>query len=192
MPKMSNAFNISAYGDNQQYSIVVVSGTVTISGVELGENTAYKTFNNYGRAGIPAQTVTGTLLEKESECDLLIYALGTNGAISSSFMNSVASTLNNSKAKKIVLDLCMKTTYRDNLSKKSILKEFAKNINAIYISMYDVIPKDGNGYTDSNYFISDLLHPSYLGHRCIAETIARTINLSVTSKGLVNQVTNLW
>ena len=147
---------------------------------------SYPTFNNYGRAGIPVGTVTGDLLESESDCDLLIYALGTNGAVTTSDMDAIADTLNESSADKIVIDLCMKSNSYDNISKSSVLKCFADRINAKYIRMYDLIPKDSNGNTDSSYFISDGLHPSPLGHRCIAEELAKRLHLSVDSKGLVN------
>lgn len=191
-PALSDAINISAYPTAEQYTIEVLSGTVTISGVELGDDTSYPTFNNYGRAGIPMETVSGALLTAEADCDLLIYALGTNGTVTEEKVNAVKSVLADVDSEIIILDLCMKSNSFNNIAKSSLLKQLADDLGATYINMYELIPTDSNGYTDSSYFISDGLHPSELGHRCIAEAVSKFQKLSVQSKGLASVAFTEW
>jgi hypothetical protein len=189
--KMSDAIDISKYPAEQVYTFTLVSGSMTISGVELGYNTNYVLFNNYGRAGIGASSVSGELLAKECAADLVIYALGTN-AITQSDVDNVTEVLKGKNCYKVVLDLAMKSTKYDKTGMSFYLKQIADNIGALYVKISDYVPVDSNGIIDTSYLISDGLHPSELGHECIAEYIAKMLNLSVRSKGLVDSIFDKW
>ena len=189
--KMSESINISSYDENQIYELQLINGSMTISGIELGYDTSYTTFNNYGRAGIGANGVSGELLNKECDADLIIYALGTN-SIDQTTVTNVTNVLKNKNCVKVILDLGIKSTKYNKLAISNYLKQIADNVNGIYIKINDYIPKDSNGYIDPSYVITDGLHPSELGHKCIAEYIAKTIGLSVTSKGLTDYLFTEW
>lgn len=184
---LSNAIDISNYPADTVYKIILISGSAVVSGVEIGDNINYNTFNNYGRAGIGASTVLGKLLEQESDCDLLIYALGIN-QISDANVDSIIPVLKASKAKKIILDLCMKSTQRNDTSKNRILQRLADEVDGMYICMHNIIPQDNNNYNDSTYFSNDGVHPSELGHESIAEVVAKKLGLAANSKGIINLI----
>lgn len=189
---LSDPIDISSYDPGTVFKITRDSGTVTVSGVELGYDTDYPTFNNYGRAGIGIGVVTGTLLTQESDCDILIYALGVNSTVSTETLNQIKETIQAvNPSMIIVLSLCMKSEEKNNIDKIPLLKDFADSMGATFIDMYSIIPKTGTD-TDETFFNGDGVHPSALGHRCIADRLGKALHLSARSSGLTQKVFGMW
>ena len=159
---------------------------VTISGFFLSDNQDYFMFNNFGRAGLRPSHTRGALLELETDCDVLIYALGVNGGEveNETAYEEIADILKSCKAVKYVVDFCLFTPSRDNREKSCDIKALANEVGANYIRMYDEIPKDADGHTIADLLMPDGLHPNDAGHKYIAEVIAKKLGLSITSKAI--------
>lgn len=190
-PAMTEAIDISEYPAGTQFGIYVQSGTFSFTGWEVGMNEDWVTFNNYGRAGASIQMTEGTLLDKETDCDLLIYALGTNNSPSeiTTYLNQVKDTIKAKTCNKLVFCTCWKSSQLDRLQNIDALKSFAKYIGADFLAGYDVLPKDEETNVDPKYVLSSVLaqdgvHPNDIGHEILADALASKLELSCKSKDL--------
>jgi hypothetical protein len=133
----------------------------------------------------------GTLLDKETDCDLLIYALGTNNNPDSitTYLNQIKDTIKAKTCNKLVLCNCWKSPQLDGLQNIDALKSFAKYIGADFLAGYDVLPKDEETDVTPKYVLASVLaqdgvHPNNIGHEILAGALANKLGLSCKSKDL--------
>ena len=188
-PALSNIINISSYSASAQIWITLLTGTFVLNGFELITNQDWITFNNYSRAGASVQNIGGTLFDKETDCDLLIYAMGANNASNTllSYLSALNETLATKTCNKLVVCPCCKTSTYDRYDSVEVMRGWAKTIGADFLSIYEILPKDTSGsapYNTLSNVMYDHVHPNNKGHASIAEAIADKIKLSVKSKDL--------
>ena len=183
---MSAYIDISSVETTDSIRITSQSSTqIKISGFELCDDKNSIVFNNYGRAGLKPSGTQNDLLTLEADCDILFYALGVNDnavnneAVYESIKSSLSAIANQ---KRVVLDFCWFAGDTDNRMKSCDIKNFAEDIGATYIRLYDYMPKNSDGSVVSDLLAADLLHPNDAGHKFIANVVAHVVGMSITSK----------
>lgn len=183
-PAYSDVIDLGELNDsNTQIYLYLGSGDgAYISGIQIINDANYATFNNYSLPGAATVHQTDVLIQSEIDCDLLIWALGFNDRNNpTSFKANIERWTPMIQAKRcycVVLDFQWDRTN----GCKPVLKQMAKDLNCIYLDFAEIVPRKANGQIINNFLAADGVHPVALGHRFIAEYIAKTIGLDFTSK----------
>ncbi|MGL4665497.1 MAG: SGNH/GDSL hydrolase family protein, partial [Clostridium butyricum] len=169
----------SSLGDLFKFTIKSVSGTNTITGFYVMDNTDDISFNNYARSGARLEDLSDNVIENIFDCQVLLFALGYNRTSNMDFyLNKCKTAFNKYNPNMYVIDFCWDKS-RQDISDK--LKEFADSLNVPYVRILDEWVDNSQSLVDSG-FLSDTSHPSVEGHRIIAEKILSSIKTTFISK----------
>ena len=162
---------------------------------EVNENTVHN-FSNSGRRlrYVPETTIS----DLTNNASMFVLALGVNdyadvdvnpdGDYAAEFSKRINWIIQHCISKQtflVVNDMCWSAGSQSFT--RSELKRAAFETDGLYIGLPDLIKNDGTT-PDASYLVntvkmfSDAIHPNVKGHKWIAETIAKNLSLSVTSK----------
>lgn len=178
-----------------EITIEVISGTVDITGIKYFDEANSPTFNVFAQSGRKIQFMSDEVIELASKTNrMLFFSLGFNdaGATGSDQdavierLEYLAARCKENFTKLVVSDFLWGISYDHWLRVK--LRELAIAVNgATYIPFPDLFKREGyriaSGTLRDTYgFLSDGAHPTKLGHRIIAETLAKCVGYSSSSK----------
>lgn len=178
-----------------EITIEVISGTIDITGIKYFDEANSPTFNVFAQSGRKIQFMSDEVIELASKTNrMLFFSLGFNDAgATGSDQDAVIERLEYLAArckanftKLVVSDFLWGISYDHWLRVK--LRELAIAVNgATYIPFPDLFKREGyriaSGTLKDTYgFLSDGAHPTRLGHRIIAETLAKCVGYSSSSK----------
>lgn len=192
---LTDAFDVSTY--TTPYTLTITkndSKRTALCGVEIFDDLTQNIFDNYSKSGLALADVTSDILTMEADSDVVFFALGYNDKYGRynlpAFTNGITTlinALNSNNALCIVLDFLWyensTDAFRQQLAR--INKEVA---NSIYIPFPDLIRFKNSTDAINFGFLVDGTHLTPRGHQMIAEYIAKTIGLGVTSKKLVEKI----
>lgn len=189
--KRTAAIDISAELLPINITITHVNGAKAIlTGMGYYDNVDDVMFNNFGRSGLRLVQVSDDAMNKMCETKLSFFALGHNDdGVSASITDfnsklAVATAAYNSKnAVVIVLDFIWKTSANQY---KQALQNFANGLNnGFYVNcVTDVFNATSSSDMLTKGYLSDSSHPTPLGHKLIAEYIAKILGFTVASKAV--------
>ena len=162
----------------------------TICGIMYMNSFNEKCFNLFAKSGEKLTTLDNSVLDRVSMSNILIMALGHNDMASGSQslplfkqkINYLIERCNYYNTFVVVPDFCW---YKDNetqINYKNELKRLADETKGIYIDFSRVLNSNDSESWINNGLLIDWSHPTVLGHKIIAETIARELGLMKTSK----------
>lgn len=202
----SNSTNIeiglSDLIDTEQYpalfdlDITVKSGRVSVCGIQLIDDLNNYTVNNFSKAGISLQQIHNPILWHYFNADVVFFNLGHNDCYSmrnldgfKSYINQCIEIINVCNPFVIVNDFIWYEN-EDNGFRQE-LKRLCNSIKkAIYIPFPDKVPFTNMSEATESGFLVDFSHLSDIGHQMIAETNAKVLGLSVTSKHTILKLEN--
>lgn len=202
----SNSTNIeiglSDLIDTEQYpalfdlDITVKSGRVSVCGIQLIDDLNNYTVNNFSKAGISLQQIHNPILWHYFNADVVFFNLAHNDCYSmrnldgfKSYINQCIEIINVYNPFVIVNDFIWYES-EDNEFRQE-LKRLCNSIKkAIYIPFPDKVPFSNMNEATESGFLVDFSHPSDIGHQMIAESNAKTLGLSVTSKDTILKIEN--
>lgn len=181
----SQVFDMGDSNDSKiNIYINMISGTEAhISGIEIIQNDDYQTFNNYALAGASTGIQDDATIAKEAnDCDFLIWALGYNDRYDvDAFRNNIARyipIIKTANCEVIIIDF----QWDSANGCKDVLRDMARQLDCLYLDMLELAPKKADGSIIPGFLNSDGTHPDELGHRYIAECIAKRIGLRCVTK----------
>jgi hypothetical protein len=197
--KSAISSQISLSGYNFPVTVDLVkkdSKATTFCGIGLYNNENNVVFNNYGRSGLSFVEVDDSILYNVSQANTLIMALGHNDRygnkdinVFKAKINTLISYLNTSGAFLVVADFIWHDKPTDQFRQE--LKRLADSVpNSIYIPFPDFLWGSDDSWI-TNGFLYDFSHPTELGHKIVAETIAKKMGLGVTNKETVVKLLGL-
>lgn len=193
----------STYGfplsDNKKGScdikIKVISGTVEISTIRyyIGTSAEVSLFANSGRK---LRELDNLVIEKVCEnSSCLIMALGHNDIYNTELVAKIDKLIlecNNNKISLVIPDFRWNSPTTD-LVRKELVRLHRSVKGSIYIPFPDLFKNNGET-VDGAYAVTtlslftDASHPNKMGHKIIAETIAKELNFSCSSKEDANSI----
>ena len=177
-------------------------GDVEILGIAYNNNTDEHRLQNWSHSGRKAQYVSDSVITNAARgAKYLVWALGHNDQNSTgadldavlSKLDTVLSTCQTYNTKLIVCDFIWDKGYSNKVKAK--LKEIGTSDGMTYIEFSKFFNIDSSLATSSELiasgFLVDSSHPSHDGHKTVAETIAKKIGLSISSKNQLEPL-RLW
>lgn len=176
--------------------ITVKSGRVSICGIQLIDDLNDYLINNFSKAGIALQQIHNPILWEYFNADVVFFSLGHNDCYSmknldgfKGYINQCIQIINNYNPFVIVTDFLWYENEESEYRKE--LKRLCNSIKkSIYIPFPDKVPFTNMAEAIESGFLVDFSHPSDKGHQMIAETVAKAVGLSITSKDSVIKLEN--
>lgn len=176
--------------------IEVVSGTVEITGIQYLNAFDDFVVNNFSDPGRKILHTDNSVFDDACTSETLIFALGYNDRDSSagekvtvaSKLDYLVTQVKANKTKLYVIDT--NWGYDSSTWIRQELRQMASEVaGAVYIPLPDLLSSDGSLLSiselrDTYGFLSDGAHPTPAGHKNMAQTIAKNMGLSVSSKGV--------
>ena len=162
----------------------------TICGIMYMNSFNEKCFNLFAKSGEKLTTLDNSVLDRVSMSDILIMALGHNDMASGAQnlplfkqkINYLIERCNYYNTFVVVPDFCWYKENETQINFKNELKRLADETKGIYIDFSRVLNSNDSESWINNGLLIDWSHPTVLGHKIIAETIARELGLMKTSK----------
>lgn len=177
-----------------------ISGKITICGVSYSDDDSKLVVQNFSASGRKLEPLTESAIDVLCKGKMLIMALGHNDAADSESTPEYAASFSQKidwiirscltyNTSVVVPDFCWFSEETTHVRKE--LKRLAQETRGIYIPFPEYLNRDGliKGEFSSSYYLVDTLnmwqdasHPNPTGHKWIAETVAKSLGLSCTSK----------
>ncbi|PEQ01704.1 SGNH/GDSL hydrolase family protein [Bacillus toyonensis] len=184
----------------------ISGGEVSISGVYYFNNRSDFQLFNFSQSGRAIHHLTQGIIDVACRCNSLIFALGHNdmhltGADKQKTidnLNYLIQQANLRKTKLIILDFAWN---RGNAGYEYVTQELQrvhKEVpNSIYINFAQNVlmteeTTTATSLIDDYAFLNDGSHPAPKGHKIIAETIAKALGLSASSKNMAERTDKIW
>lgn len=157
-----------------------------ITGIEYLDDEGAFVFDNISRTGAKLGLISNEVLDKVAETDLLLLALGHNDKAHTSierFQERLTYLHEKAKENETFVVVCnfIWSDEPNEFEHSTALKAFAESCpNRIYIGFNEFWP--GADKLLAEGILSDVSHPSVLGHRMIAEKVAEVIGLKIPSE----------
>jgi hypothetical protein len=159
-----------------------------ICGLQMYDDETQLMINNYGRTGARLTYVSDDLLNLMCDTNVAFFALGHNDRFfedDGTFTQKINTAITKFKSVGtyvVVLDFIWDLSIDDNIYKQE-LKRLADECGGTYINFNELLPY-GSDITKwiSSGFLSDTSHPTEIGHKVIAETMANRIGLGYRVK----------
>ncbi len=176
------------------------NGAIEIVGIAYNSSSLTR-LQNFSHPGRRAQFLTEDIINRASNgAKFLIFSLGHNDQNATG--DDLQAVLDNLdlvstrcaafNTKLVVCDFIWDKDYSNRVKAK--LREIGEENNSLYIEFSRQINIDQSTPTASDLislgFLADSSHPTARGHKVIAETIAKTLRLSVSSKSEAAEVDN--
>ena len=184
----------SLSGDSTNIRIETVSGNVDVIGIQYLNDESNVIYNNFSQPGRTIADLNLSVIDKAVTGNALIWALGYNDkAATGTTRDSIISKIDYliekvvaSGVKLYVIDLNWGVASNHWL-REQLIRLGSTVSGAIYIGLPDLLSSNGSPILGGNLvnafnFLDDANHPNIDGHRYAAETIAKNMGLSVTSK----------
>ncbi|WP_442108163.1 hypothetical protein [Pseudomonas sp. NUPR-001] len=204
-----STFNLADAGYGSVTIVVeqTVAGIVDIIGPAYNSPGGAPVFNNYSQSGRRARYMSEYIIGKlMAESSTYVFALGHNDQGSADSDNTYFAAFvqvinwhiqyaKQYNVKVVVPDFCW--TAPENSRARAELQRLAKETGGIYINLPKMI-FSGDVPISTTYLIdvlkmwTDGSHPNKDGHKWIAETIARAMGLSCTSKRDAMRLHDFW
>ena len=179
-----------------------ISGETQIQGISyLDDKTQAFQLNNFSQSGRKLQHLSDAVITKAcTGCQTLIFALGHNDRTATGSdrdkvienINFLILRANALQAKVFILDFNWHET-PDHWLRVELKRAHTEISGAEYIPFPDMFNLDNSPATTAETitelgFLGDSSHPTVFGHSVIAETLAKYMRLSVSSKrqGMMN------
>lgn len=206
----SDTFDIVDNGFGKcDITLELSSGEATVCGMSYLDSEKTFQVNNFSDSGRRGRVPDEAVIEAACQgCQFLVWALGTNDDNFSAGSPEIAqfrqrmdwlvqyATANDTKMYFLELNF---RQYNDNAVRAEIRRAVSMIPSAELVSMPDLL-KIGNrtaqlaalGSGGSGFLYDDATHPSDMGHKVIAETLAQRCGLSVTSKRQAEMLHGKW
>ena len=177
--------------------IRVIVGTCEISTIQYYKGTT-PLVNLFATSGRKLREVTDSTIEVVcANSSTLVMALGHNDTYTTDLVSRIDKLIlecNNNNIMLVIPDFRWNLGTTDTVRQE--LVRLHQNVpNSIYIPFPELFKNNGDT-VDGTYTVTtldlftDASHPNQTGHKLIAETIAKSMNFSVTSKEEANSIHN--
>jgi len=185
--------------------IQVVSGQVSLSGIQYIDSISDFSFNNFSDPGRKGIYVDDSVIDAVTRSTAVVWALGVNDNGSTEAEKNVfrakldrlRTKVAENKTKLYVVDFMWGRT-PENWVREELAKVCNSTDNALYIALPDLLTSSGFPITPTvlsgtyGFLDSDNVHPTSFGHKIIAETMAQAMGLFNTSKIEVENNQKRW
>lgn len=166
----------------------------TFSGIQLYDGRSEMFFHNFARTGLKLIDLSNSTIQRLTDCNVLFFALGHNDRYSnvslstfSEKINIIRDEVNSNGAFLVVVDFLWYEPITDGF-RSEIKRLYDEVENSVYVPFPDYLYGSVRETWKEKGFLGDSSHPTVLGHKLIAETIAKKISLSITSKESIANV----
>jgi hypothetical protein len=192
--KASTQIDLTSYSVPPTIEIRKTDATTTeICGIWYYNDANDMMMNNYSCSGAKLVEIPNTVIDQVTDANVLFFALGHNDGSSDMnvFEDKIDYLIAKVQANKcfvVVMDFIWSEDISTSVRKQQLKRLADESGYGVYININEYLfGTNSTDMVDYGFYV-DGSHPTDLGHKIIAEAVAKVLGLSVSSKTIAKQL----